>query len=66
MEEKSTYREKTRKPLPVTLLGGCPVNYYRCEKCPNDDVFGCCPIGSSCMCRDDRVDACESFGWRLW
>jgi hypothetical protein len=60
MDETSTYQEKARKPVKSSSLT-CPVNYYRCERCPKDDVFGCCPIGSSCMCRDGYLDACETI-----
>jgi hypothetical protein len=61
MDEKSAYSGKMRKPVPMSKLTGCPVSHYQCEKCPNDSVAGCCPVGSSCMCRDGRLDMCESF-----
>ncbi len=60
MNDKSVYGEKSRKPVKSSKLT-CPVNYYRCEKCPKDDVPGCCPIGSSCMCRDGYLDMCEAI-----
>ncbi|MEW6532743.1 MAG: hypothetical protein AB1473_18070 [Thermodesulfobacteriota bacterium] len=60
MSEQSIYGEKSRKPIMTKTLT-CPVNYYRCERCPNDQYWGCCPIGSSCMCRDGYLDACETI-----
>ncbi len=59
MDETSLY-EKLRKPIESDKLS-CPVNYYRCERCPEDENWGCCPIGSSCMCRDGHLDACETI-----
>jgi len=61
MEEKSIYGEKTRKPVPPSKLTRCPVNYYQCEKCSNDDAAGCCPIRSSCMCSGGHLDVCETI-----
>lgn len=58
MYDKSMFGEKSRKPVKSNNLT-CPVNYYQCERCPDDDVPGYCPIGSSCMCRDGHLDMCE-------
>jgi len=60
MDAKSPHGEKSRKPFKSRNLT-CPVNYYRCERCLKDDFPGCCPIGSSCMCRDGFLDACETI-----
>lgn len=58
---QSLYGEKTTRPFKPSRLVSCPVNYYKCEKCPNDQLAGCCPIGSSCMCRDGHLDVCETI-----
>ncbi len=61
MDKESLHGEKTRKPLPPSRLTGCPVGYYQCDKCLHDEVAGCCPTGSSCMCLGGRLDACETI-----
>ncbi|MBI5569424.1 MAG: hypothetical protein HY914_05705 [Desulfomonile tiedjei] len=61
MDEQSSSQSKSRKPVPMSKLTGCPLNYYQCEMCVNDSVAGCCPKGSSCMCRDGHLDMCETF-----
>ncbi len=62
MKEKPVFGLKTTKPFKPTNFASCPVNYYKCEKCLYEDVAGCCPIGSSCMCSNDgRLSACETI-----
>jgi hypothetical protein len=59
MDGKFTDGRQSRKPVkandPI-----CPVDYYGCKRCSQDDFEGCCPSGSSCRCQNGHLDRCES------